>query len=368
MKITILTTEFKPYPGGVATYVYNIANELCKQGHDVTVLVFFNYGGKIETRGFDFEVKSVFSEHFSNLKLLKVALWLFINKFKNKSDCWVAADYRTMVAFSFIPCSGIKYCVMHGTDARAKLIKIFSYLPIPNPLTRYFRVVCNSKFTKKLVIDNHKCLKENEVVVSYLGAEAAKKTNIDFRTKFDLADKFVLLSVGRLEHRKGLEYSIRAVLALPDEVRANIVYLIAGKVLDSSYYDKLNELILKGGSVVRYLGIVEENLLVSLYEKSNVFLHTAVTDKKSVEGFGLVLAEAAKYGLPVITTHVDAIPEVVINGKTGFVVDEKNVNEISSKVLELYLNPDMLRTMSDFTKINSDKYSWAEHVKVFLNE
>lgn len=368
MKITILTTEFKPYPGGVATYVYNVANELSKQGHDITILVFFNYGEKVETEGYGFKVKSVFSESYSNLKLFKLFAWLIFNRWKYQPDCWIAADYRTMFASSFIPFLGRKYCVMHGTDARARLITIFNYIPFFKPLLQFGKVVCNSKFTKSLVLQNHKYLNENKVVVSYLGSGDTKNTDRNFRTELNLADKFILLSVGRLERRKGLEYSIKAVLELPENIKSSLVYIIAGKVVDSSYHEAITALIEKGEGVVKYLGVIEESLLISLYEKSNVFLHTAITDEKSVEGFGLVLVEAAKYGLPVITTHVDAIPEVVIDGKTGFVVDEKNIHGISAKIATLYSNSDLLIKISDSAKKNADRFSWSEHVKVFLND
>jgi len=368
MKIKILTTEFKPYPGGVATYVYNIATELSRQGHDVTVVVFFNYGEKVETNGYEFKVVSVFSEDFRNYKLFKLAFWLAEKTLKDSSEIWIAADYRTMIASSYLPYSGRKYCVMHGTDSRAKLVTIFNKIPFFSPLSRFKKVVCNSDFTKKLVINNNKKVDRSDVVVSYLGAGDAKKTDMNFRNALGVQSKFVLLSVGRIERRKGIEYSIKAVLDLPEDIKNNLVYFVVGKVISQEYKDLIVDLIGESNSVVRYLGVVDEELLTSLYQESNVFLHTAVTDEKSVEGFGLVLAEAAKYGLPVITTGVDAIPEVVVADKTGFVVNEKDINAIASKIKYLYYNRDVLNDMSAFAKEHSNRFNWKEHVKVFFDE
>ena len=61
------------------------------------------------------------------------------------------------------------------------------------------------------------------------------------------------------------------------------------------------------------------------------------------EVFGLVNLEAMQWGLPIISSNEGAIPEVVLNGTTGYIVDPKDYAQIADHVLRL-INDDQLRT------------------------
>ena len=75
-------------------------------------------------------------------------------------------------------------------------------------------------------------------------------------------------------------------------------------------------------------------------EESHIFLLPSVTaingDK---EGIPNVLQEAQSMGMPVISTHHAGIPELILDGKSGFLVKERDVYSLSQRLTQLIENP-----------------------------
>jgi glycosyltransferase involved in cell wall biosynthesis len=62
------------------------------------------------------------------------------------------------------------------------------------------------------------------------------------------------------------------------------------------------------------------------------------------EGMPNVILEAMLYGKPVVATRVGGVPEVVVDGKTGRIVESQNSEQLSFAVMKMFQNPDYLRT------------------------
>ncbi|MCL0009297.1 glycosyltransferase [Providencia rettgeri] len=65
------------------------------------------------------------------------------------------------------------------------------------------------------------------------------------------------------------------------------------------------------------------------------------------EAFGLNIVEAAYFSIPTIASKVEGLPEVVIDGKTGFTCDVNNIEEFSKRAAYLLENPEILSTMGN---------------------
>ena len=80
--------------------------------------------------------------------------------------------------------------------------------------------------------------------------------------------------------------------------------------------------------------------------KSHIFLAPSITSESGdQEGIPVVLMEAMAHRLPVISTYHSGIPELVINGKTGFLVKEGNVREIVEKIKFIISNPNFAKNI-----------------------
>lgn len=148
-----------------------------------------------------------------------------------------------------------------------------------------------------------------------------------------------IISVGRLVDMKGREYAIRAVAKVADKY-PNISYQIAG---GGPLREELQALIqqLQMENVIRLLGWVGPEKLDSLYNAAHIFLHPSVTAADgNMEGQGVVLIEAQACGLPILATQHSAFPESVLDGQSGYLVPERDVDALAEKLTYLIEHPE----------------------------
>ena len=138
----------------------------------------------------------------------------------------------------------------------------------------------------------------------------------------------VLLTVGGLVARKGQDMVLRCLPALLQRF-PDLFYLIAG---DGPYRAQLEALVEDLGlrEHVRFLGKPGEELLPEIYALSDVFVmpsrqNIAACD---VEGFGLVYLEASACEKPIVAGNSGGIPDAVIDGRTGLLVNPTDPREI----------------------------------------
>jgi len=173
----------------------------------------------------------------------------------------------------------------------------------------------------------------------------------------DLEGKKILLSVGRLVKRKGIDSFISDVIpALGDEY----LYLIAG---DGPEKKNILDTVSKCGAEdrVRLLGKVSGETLRQLYGVSHVLVMPNRRIDGDPEGFGIVAIEAAGSGLPVVANAVDGIGEAVLNGKTGWLI-HNNDREIFLRKIK---DPGLDRGE---VKKNSRVFFWENIIKSYEKE
>ena len=79
------------------------------------------------------------------------------------------------------------------------------------------------------------------------------------------------------------------------------------------------------------------------------------------EGFGLVLTEAMSQGLPIISTTHTAAPDLIQDGKEGFIVPIRDSEAIAEKLLLLCENPEMLRSMEEAALETARVTTWEAY-------
>jgi glycosyltransferase involved in cell wall biosynthesis len=181
-----------------------------------------------------------------------------------------------------------------------------------------------------------------------------------------LPDRLILLSVGRIEPRKGIAQSIEAIARLPEEIRRRITYLIVGRTIEVDYAHQLMEQISKHDMDIRMIGEVTKEELRGLYHTASLLLHTATRDQFRAEGFGLVLLEAAACGLPAVATKVDAIPEVIRDGVSGVLVDDRDIDAMSNVIGTLLSSKEALPALAVGCKTYSTHFTWDNYARTLL--
>lgn len=96
---------------------------------------------------------------------------------------------------------------------------------------------------------------------------------------------------------------------------------------------------------IRNLGNVSQEQLVGIYNECDIFLSPT-----RLEGFGLSIAEAMACGKPVVATNCSAVPELVVNGKGGFLCEKENIQEFVDRIRYLSAEPEEIRKMGSFNR------------------
>lgn len=152
--------------------------------------------------------------------------------------------------------------------------------------------------------------------------------------------RITLLSVGRLVEKKGMRYLIDAFHIVQKQY-PNTRLRIAG---DGQLLAKLREQVkkLRLTNKVDFLGAIPHQEVVKEMEKAHVFVLASTTTRDgNQEGIPNVIKEAMATGLPIVSTWHAGIPELVRDGKTGYLVPERDTDAMAERLLSLIRNPEI---------------------------
>lgn len=164
----------------------------------------------------------------------------------------------------------------------------------------------------------------------------------ELRRKFGCHGKTVLLTIARLEKRKGIDQVLRALALLNERgmVGADWHYLIGGRGPELEPLRRLAEE-LKITRLTKFLGFIPDADLPALYEAADVFVQPNRDMDGDTEGFGVVFLEAAACGLPVIGGTAGGTADAIDDGRNGLRVDGESVTQIADAIALLMGNREM---------------------------
>ena len=167
----------------------------------------------------------------------------------------------------------------------------------------------------------------------------------DLRAELGLTDKSVIISVGRLVHRKGQDKLIASLPAIKAAV-PNVHLVLVGVGPHQNYLNKLAAK-LQVADCVTFIGRINYAELPKYICVGDIF---AMPSRSrffglEVEGLGIVYLEASSCGLPVVGGKSGGAPDAVLIGETGVVVDGTNTFEIAEACIELLKNPELCELM-----------------------
>jgi glycosyltransferase involved in cell wall biosynthesis len=149
-------------------------------------------------------------------------------------------------------------------------------------------------------------------------------------------DEYYLIAVGRLVERKGFEYLIKAMAALP----VNVELLIIG---DGPLEDDLKLLARTTGVEERvcFLGYQDQERLWSYLLVANCYVLSSLH-----EGLGIVVQEAMYAGLPIVATNNGGQVDLIQEGRNGLLVGTADVDALIAAISRLYGDRELASTMA----------------------
>jgi phosphatidylinositol alpha-1,6-mannosyltransferase len=159
------------------------------------------------------------------------------------------------------------------------------------------------------------------------------------------ADGPILLSVGGLKARKGQDVALRAFGRVKQAV-PSAQYWIVG---DGHWRSRLESLAHALGLAdsVRFMGRVDDEVLPIYYHASDLFVLTPRLINWNFEGFGLVYLEAAACGKPCVASRSGGVEDAVLDGETGLLVPEADVEATAEAVIRLLHDPGLARRLGE---------------------
>lgn len=192
---------------------------------------------------------------------------------------------------------------------------------------------------------------KNKIVVHHMGIDCQQ-----FIFQPRQSDRVVrAITIARLVEKKGVEYGIRAVAKLAKEF-PQLEYQIVG---DGCLKNELQRLIqeLNITDKVKLLGWKQQQEIAELLAQAHIFMAPSVTSKNGDrEGIPVSLMEAMACGMPILSTMHSGIPELVEDGKSGFLVAERDADALAEKLKYLVQNPEIWREMGTAGRECVEKY------------
>jgi glycosyltransferase involved in cell wall biosynthesis len=165
----------------------------------------------------------------------------------------------------------------------------------------------------------------------------------DLRDRLGLqADQLVILSLGRLVRKKGVEYLIRAMTHVAYK-HPNICCLIGGEGPEKAALQQLAT-VLGVGNHVHFVGAIPWDQVPQYLHLCDLFVVPSIHDEHgNVDGMPTTILEAMAAAKPVVGSNVAGIPLVVSHGESGLLVEEQNVDDLARSLINLLESPELRR-------------------------
>lgn len=369
--VFLITHEFYPVRGGIATFTEEIARATANLGYRVEVWA-QSAPSTAEKADWPFRIRRL---PLKGTHDLWCQVQLARELIRRRRELRYATVYLpepgpmlTMMLLQFFHAFRPKNFVLtfHGSE-----ILKFAESPLrrwlAGQLIRHAtRVSTLTHYTQELLLEHFPhaadkitlspgALRSDFAVVSGKPAPATPK------------DKIVILTVGRLHPRKGQLLTLQALQVLAPEVRARIEYWIVGSQSKGNYEETLRAAAAAQPDLtVRFFGNLPDAELAGIYERADIFAMTSVNLERSVEGFGLVYLEASAHGLPVVAHDVGGVSEAVVDGVTGLLVPPQRPAQLAAAFEKLIHEPELRRRMGAAGREWATRNCWKESAEALF--
>ncbi|MCK4649151.1 glycosyltransferase family 4 protein [bacterium] len=358
MKILLATNDFPPEVGGIQTYCYQLAKNLASLGEKIVVLAPGVEGDLEFDKRQNFRIIRIrkkinlYFTFFSTLRRERIEKILVAHR----------ANYACLASWANILWKIPYDIIVYGGE----ILLLGRRKSIRKNFERAEQVITISNFTKGRLIEIG--IPEKKIAVIHPGVDPAKfnpeLSPSKIRKRFNLENKKIILTISHLVKRKGHQNVLKALPQVLEKV-PNLVYLIVGKGEEG---EALKETVrdLKLEERVIFVGKVKEEELPLYYGACDLFIMPSyeIKEKGDVEGFGITYLEANACGKPVIGGRSGGVPDAVIDGQTGLLINPLNIDQIAQALIKLLTNSGLARKLGEGGRKRVEReLNWQEMAK-----
>lgn len=357
--VAILTCEYPPFPGGIGTYAGRLADAVRADG----------FTAKVIAPAYP-DLPPIADEP-DTLRLLRhhgiplPSVPKIIAALRGLPKDWpvLACDIRTvLMTYALRPLHGRPYRAMiHGSEV--------SKFKASSPLFQLVRqayggadlLASNSQATLDLFSANFGVHPRG--VVTYLGVEKTWFGDADGDFEHPALSALppgqsIVCAVGRIEARKGQLETVQAMARARDlHDLKNGILVIAGRPEDETYAAIVEAEAQKLGVSTIFTGRLSDQDLKRLYRRSTCHSLFARELPGKIEGFGLVLLEAAAQECPSVAAAVGGIPEVLAD--TGTLTPPDDIDTFAEALASYARDAELRRSAGTAARKRAETFTWA---------
>ncbi len=374
MKVAFITFQYPPFvQGGAGTYAYNLTKELARLGHEVHVITPRVAGCDKESVEDGLFIHRL---NFQNKPFLVAlsfwfSLWKEFPSLERQTRGFDIIHENGSSAFSLSPKAVFRSRVItihHLARTNLKIAKYSVLTRVRNlrgevgisPFTqslcirRADQIIAVSQFTKQDIMDVFN-IPESKIEVVYHGVYPddyvfPEEAKAKLRSTLGIKSQPMILFVGKLALRKGVDILLRALPQVLKEVEVKLVLAGSGNQRDYQYLAQT----LGISDKLRFLGRVSDDTLRLLYSSCDLFVLPS-----RLEGLGIVILEAMAAGKPIVSTNVGGIPELIESGQNGILVEADNEVELAGAIVKMLSDNSLARAMGENSmKKVRERFSW----------
>jgi phosphatidyl-myo-inositol dimannoside synthase len=342
MHVLFVTPWYPPLVSGAGAYLADIADGLIERGHRVTVLL--GQGAPSDTYRDGARVVTVHGRirGSTSMRLLVRALELHRS---DPIDLVVTGGGHPAGTIGLFVARIVRrplYVVALGEDVSVAQTSRLARTCLRRVFATASGVLAASLFTAGEVVRFGGSIDRCTVVLPAVDTErfarASAADRDDFRRRHGLEGKQVVLTVARLEPRKGHDITLTALATLVQDFH-DIHYVIVGRGDQTTLRSLADRLQMADRlTIVDGVGAAE---LPAAYAAADVFVMLSRPDDTGqVEGFGIVYLEAAAAGLPSVAGNLGGCTDAVVDGETGACVDPSDVVAIAAAIRSMLASPE----------------------------
>jgi phosphatidylinositol alpha-1,6-mannosyltransferase len=340
-KILLVTNDFGPRTGGIETFVIGLLERI--QGQEV--IVFTSAQG--DTAAYDQNWLNTFGiQVIRDRSKILLPSWRVTKRAKDiirshgiEVVVFGAAAPLALMA-SALRKSGVKKIIALTHGHEVWWAKIFPFnLAMKRIGNSVDHLTYLGEFTRNAIAQSLTQRSAHAMVKIAPGIDTShfipQPDAMQKRITLGLENKKIIISVGRLVHRKGQDKLIEALPSVLQKI-PNAHLLIVGEGPYKSHLEKLaNKLSLTEN--ITFVGRILYDKLPSYLSAADLFVMPSRSRffGLEVEGLGIVYLEASACGIPVVAGNSGGAPDAVLDGVTGLCVDGTDVNQIAQAVIEI---------------------------------
>jgi glycosyltransferase involved in cell wall biosynthesis len=391
MRIVHFTGAFLPHVGGTEAVVHNLALEQTRLGHDVSVLSCWSRPTRAIRDHLPYRVLSLPPKYTMDrifqrpLRRMILSAWLTYLQRRFRFDAWhLHYAYPTGSALPLLQNTGLEpVLTCHGIDVQTLPSIHYGVRLDPEIDREVTRVLRRCKKLVAIGSDMHREFLEagceaarvfdipNGVSLGQMNCISRDEATRKVRDQYRIPPKAsIILTVGRNHPKKGYDLIPAVIASLAREANP-FVWLIVG-----SHCESLSESLAARGlaqhvRIVGSLGPGEKSgtkvflfpspATAEMFRAADLFAFPT-----KLEAMGLAVLEAMAAGLPVVTTCVPGVRDLVENGVNGYLAREGDAQDMAQYIRTLLRDPPLRQAMGAKGQQKAQEYDWTKVAQRYL--